>query len=100
MTQEIKLEKEARKNKDQLPKIAGFSAKTEGPNVVLTKTFNDETITVKFSVNSSLDNSEPDIEEAIEKENSGKENEPSSVSNRALMSNWKLNDRHIELRLL
>lgn len=82
LTQEIKLETEARKNKGQLPKIAGFNAKTEGPNVVLTKSFNDETITVKFSVNSSLDNSEPDIEEAIEKENSGKENEPSAMKSR------------------
>ena len=81
LTQEIKLENEARKGKGDLPKIAGFSAKTEGPNVTLTKKFNDETITIKFSVNSSLDNSaEPDIEEAIEKENTGKENEPSAVS--------------------
>ena len=42
LDQEIKLEKETRKEGNILPKVSGFDVKTEGPNVVLTRAFNKE----------------------------------------------------------
>ncbi len=77
MGQEIKLEKDSRK---ALPKVTGFTLNTDGPNVTLTKSHNDETITVKFNVNGSLDNNESVSDEPIETEKAGKEPEASTVS--------------------
>jgi hypothetical protein len=66
---EIKEEKQIAK-KEELPKIKGFEFKTEGPNVTLTRTFEDEKITIKFSVNSSLYASEEPTPEELENERS------------------------------
>lgn len=77
LSQEIKLEKQTRKD---LPKVTGFTLSTDGPNVTLTKSHNDETITVKFNVNGSLDNNETVPEEPIENDKAGKEPEPSAVN--------------------
>lgn len=66
LNEEIKLETESRKSRNDLPKVSGFDLKTDGPNVTLTKKFNDEEVTVKLNVNGSLDNSEPNIEQAVE----------------------------------
>ena len=41
LKEEIKLEKEQQVHK-KLPVIAGFESKTEGPNVTLSKTYQDE----------------------------------------------------------
>jgi hypothetical protein len=38
---EIQRENEVKKHKN-LPKISGFDVKTDGPNVTLTKSYNDE----------------------------------------------------------
>ncbi len=74
--QEIKLEKESKK---KLPNVSGFTLNTDGPNVTLTKSHNDETITVKLNVNGSLDNNETVSDETIENEKGGKEPEVSAV---------------------
>jgi hypothetical protein len=66
LNEEIKLEQEARKNRNELPKVTGFSVKSEGPNVTLSKKHNDEEITVKFNVNGSLDNEEGSLTDATE----------------------------------
>jgi len=79
LSQEIKLEKQTRKD---LPKVTGFTLSTDGPNVTLTKSHNDETITVKFNVNGSLDNNETVPEEPIENDKAGKEPEPSAMKSR------------------
>jgi len=42
LVSEIKLEKETRKNQAQVPKVKGFDLKAEGPNVTLTKAYNNE----------------------------------------------------------
>ncbi|CAF0724261.1 unnamed protein product [Brachionus calyciflorus] len=65
LNEEIKLEQEARKNRNELPKVTGFNVKTDGPNVTLTKKFNDEEVTVKFNVNGSLDN-EGNVDQAVD----------------------------------
>lgn len=54
LNKEIELEKENRKHKTGLPTFTGFDLKSDGPNVTLTKNFQDEVITVKFNVNGSL----------------------------------------------
>jgi complement component 1 Q subcomponent-binding protein len=61
---EIKMEKQNQKTTGgKLPKIKGFEiVKTEGPNVTLRKTIENETITIKFSVNNSIDDSSLDME--------------------------------------
>jgi len=51
-----------KKEAKPLPKITGFEVKTDGPNVTLTRDFQGETITVKFSVNGSLTNGFDDQE--------------------------------------
>jgi complement component 1 Q subcomponent-binding protein, mitochondrial len=79
LSQEIKLEKESRKN---LPNVTGFTLNTDGPNVTLTKSHNDETITVKFNVNGSLDNNETVSDETVENEKGGKEPEVSAMKSR------------------
>ena len=66
LNEEIKLEQEARKSRNELPKVTGFSVKTEGPNVTLTKKHNDEEVIVKFNINGSLDNGESSIDQAVE----------------------------------
>jgi hypothetical protein len=43
LVNEIKLEKETRKNQTQTPKLKGFDLKAEGPNITLTKAHNNET---------------------------------------------------------
>lgn len=55
IAEEVKLEKDARKEKAPLAKINGFEIKTEGPNVTLSKTHGSEQITITFNVNGSLD---------------------------------------------
>lgn len=54
LVEEIEAEKKARKSA-QLPKVEGFDAKLEGSEVTLTKTFNQETVTVRLNVNHSVD---------------------------------------------
>uniref|UniRef100_A0A1E1XID1 Putative complement component 1 q subcomponent binding protein/mrna splicing factor sf2 subunit p32 n=1 Tax=Amblyomma aureolatum TaxID=187763 RepID=A0A1E1XID1_9ACAR len=54
LVEEIEAEKKARKSA-QLPKIEGFDVKLEGSEVTLTRTFNEETITVRLNVNRSVD---------------------------------------------
>lgn len=75
LAEEIKLENEAHKQK-AAAKITGFDVKTDGPNVTLTKAFQNETITVKFNINGSIDsNEDAQIDEAIESLKSEKEEE-------------------------
>jgi len=78
LTQEIQQENELRSSKT-LPKMTGFDVKTDGPNVTLTKTFQNEKIEVKFNINGSLDNTEPNMDVP---EDSGKEPEPTQMKSR------------------
>lgn len=61
---EIKMEKQNQKSSGgKFPKIKGFEiTKTDGPNVTLKKTIENEEITIKFSVNNSIDDSSLDME--------------------------------------
>lgn len=43
LNNEIKLEKETRKSQPQVPSVKGFEAKTDGPNVTLSRTHDKET---------------------------------------------------------
>ena len=72
LNQEIQLEKEARKHKD-LPKVAGFETKTDGPNVTLTKQHNGEEISVTFNVNGALNNT---YDQALDAEKPEGQTEP------------------------
>lgn len=59
LVEEIEAEKKARKSA-QLPKIEGFDTKLEGSEVTLTRTFNQETVTVRLNVNHSVDAEDAD----------------------------------------
>ncbi|XP_077509081.1 complement C1q binding protein P32 isoform X1 [Amblyomma americanum] len=59
LVEEIEAEKKARKSA-QLPKIEGFDVKLEGSEVTLTRTFNQETVTVRLNVNHSVDAEDAD----------------------------------------
>ncbi|KAH6933373.1 hypothetical protein HPB50_014482 [Hyalomma asiaticum] len=59
LVEEIEAEKKARKSA-QVPKIEGFDVKTEGSEVTLTRSFNQETITVRLNVNHSVDAEDAD----------------------------------------
>lgn len=69
LADEIQAEKKARKQAVP-PKIEGFDITTENADVTLTRKFNDETITIEFNVNHTVD-----AEDAGE----GSEREPSEV---------------------
>ncbi|KAF6023652.1 C1QBP [Bugula neritina] len=61
LTKEITNEKE---EPAELPSISGFdTVETKGPHVKLVKKFNNELITVRFTVNNSISSSEEDPEE-------------------------------------
>jgi len=60
---EIKLEKENDKAAGKLPRLKGFElTSTEGPNVVLTRKLDNETVVIKLNVNHSVDESLDDVE--------------------------------------
>lgn len=67
LNEEIKLEQEAQKELKNTLTVTGFNVKTDGPNVTLTKKYNDEEITVKFNINGSLDNAEPGVDQVENK---------------------------------
>jgi len=73
LDREIKEEKQNMSQKEELPKITGFDIKTEGPNVTLTKSYGDEKITVKFTVNNSLTSSDHVDNDEFDGEKSQKE---------------------------
>lgn len=53
---EIKLEKEGRDTAGKLPKLKGFElSSTDGPNVILTKKSDKETVSIKLNVNHAVD---------------------------------------------
>ncbi|XP_064612882.1 complement component 1 Q subcomponent-binding protein, mitochondrial-like [Liolophura sinensis] len=54
LDKEISLEKETSKKRG-VPNLADFQAKTDGANVTLTRKLSDETITIKFNINNSVD---------------------------------------------
>lgn len=69
LKEEIQMEKKQGKSAGKLPKIKGFEiTKTDGPNVVLSKNFENEIVTVKFNVNDSIDDSMLDMPEAEQPE--------------------------------
>lgn len=59
LVEEIEAEKKARKSA-QLPTIEGFETKLDGSEVTLTRTFNQETVTVRLNVNHSVDAEDAD----------------------------------------
>jgi hypothetical protein len=61
---EIKVEKESSPKPHRLPKIKDFVVeKTDGPKVTLTKKLGNETITVKFNVNNTIEESLMNMQE-------------------------------------
>lgn len=54
LSEEIAAEKKARKH-DAAPKVEGFEVQTNGSEVKLVRKFNDETVTVEFNVNHTVD---------------------------------------------
>jgi len=55
---EIHMEKQTQKTSGKLPKIKGFEiVSTDGPNVTLKKTLENESVTIKFNINNSVDDS-------------------------------------------
>lgn len=63
LKEEIQMEKKQQKTSTgKLPKIKGFEVtKTDGPNVTLSKKFENEIVMVKFNVNDSIDDSMLDM---------------------------------------
>ncbi|XP_003746782.1 complement component 1 Q subcomponent-binding protein, mitochondrial [Galendromus occidentalis] len=59
LSEEIQAEKKSRKQSIP-PKIDGFEIKTENANVTLTRKFNDETITIDFNVNHTVETDDTD----------------------------------------
>lgn len=60
---EIKLEKDIQKKSGKVQKIKNFEiTKADGPNVVLTRKVDHETITVKFNVNNTVEDSDIGME--------------------------------------
>lgn len=60
---EIQMEKQMQKTSGKLPKIKGFEiVGTDGPNVTLKKTLDNESVTIKFNINNSVDDSVLDVE--------------------------------------
>jgi hypothetical protein len=58
LNDEIKLEKGNKKTSGKAPKINGFElTKADGPSVVLTRKIENETITIKFNVNNTIEDS-------------------------------------------
>lgn len=76
LVEEIEAEKKARKSA-QLPKIEGFDTKLDGSEVTLTRTFNQETVTVRLNVNHSVD-----AEDAEEFTNQDKAPEPGEMKSK------------------
>ncbi|KAL5016424.1 hypothetical protein ScPMuIL_006013 [Solemya velum] len=61
LKKEIQLEKDTAKFKKELPKIPGWDVATKGCNIKLTSTHDNETITVTFNLNHSVESDEPPV---------------------------------------
>ncbi|KAI1287586.1 Complement component 1 Q subcomponent-binding protein, mitochondrial [Halotydeus destructor] len=62
LSDEIKAEKQMTKLPQHGPGVPGFDVKTNGSNITLSRKINDETVTVKFNVNGTVDTEGPDDE--------------------------------------
>jgi len=76
LNEEIKLEHDAQRHKNILPTVKGFDVKAEGPNVTLTKDYNNEKVTIKFNVNNTLGDEEPSEQIENEKEPAAMKSRP------------------------
>lgn len=72
LADEIATESKNRKVKTLPTEVEGFKVKTDGADVVLTKTSGDETIEIHFNINHTVDNdAEASIDQSMEKPDFG-----------------------------
>lgn len=76
LNEEIQAEKQMSKLPKHGPGVPGFDVSANGANITLTKKLNEETITVKFNVNGTVDTEGPSEEEFGTAATSGQPEQP------------------------